>query len=174
MSDANENTMSIASNLRARDFMETDVLTVSPETSILDIHKLFAEEEIHGAPVVDDAGLVRGVVSTLDLLRAVREEVEPDDSSYFGNEWSLMRYDLPAELPGRLREVRAADVMTRELVAVTPDTTIADVARVMREQHVHRVLVIENSELLGVVTTFDMLRAFIDAPTPHAASTARR
>jgi CBS domain-containing protein len=125
---------SIATPLRARDFMQTDVLTVSPETSILDIHRMFVEEEIHGAPVVDDDGIVRGVLSSLDLLRAASEDSDA--------------------------EVTAADLMTREVVAVSPDLPVAEVAQTMRQQHVHRVLVIENRELLGVLTTFDLLRAF--------------
>lgn len=149
--------MPIAIQLRARDFMQTDVLTVSPETSIIDIHKLFVEEEIHGAPVVDGAGVVRGVVSTLALLRAVNDELEETTPSFF-TEWSL----VPDELPLRLREVRASDVMTREIVAVRLDASILEVARVMREQHVHRVLVIENHELFGVLTTYDLLRAFVE------------
>lgn len=44
---------SVALSLRARDFMQTDVLAVSPETSLFDIHRMFVEEEIHGVPVVD-------------------------------------------------------------------------------------------------------------------------
>lgn len=163
--------MPIATELRARDFMQTDVLTVTPDTSILDIHKLFIEEEIHGAPVVDDNGVVRGVVSTLDLLRAVNEELEPDQTtqSYFRSEWST----VPDELPARLREVRASDVMTRELVSVSPDATIVEVARMMREQHVHRVLVVEQQELIGVLTTFDLLQAFIERRKPRVVSSAR-
>ena len=138
--------------------MQTDILTVSPETSILDVHRMFVEEEIHGAPVVDDDGAVRGVVSTLDLLRAVSEDAEPARSAYFHAD----RWLVPERLPDRNDELVAADIMTRELVAVPPDMPIAEVAQLLREQHVHRVLVIENGELLGVLTTFDLLRAFVD------------
>lgn len=163
--------MLIATTLRARDFMQTDVLMIRPDTSIIDIHKLFVEEEIHGAPVVDGDGVVRGVVSTLDLLRAVNEETEPDPvrQSYFRNEWLL----VPDELPGRLHDVKASDVMTRELVVVRPDTPIVEAARLMREQRVHRVLVVDNHELVGVLTTFDLLRAFEDDREQRAVKAAR-
>jgi CBS domain-containing protein len=147
----------LLSTLRARDFMQTDILTVSMETSILDVHRMFIEEEIHGAPVVDDDGAVRGVVSTLDLLRAVSDDAEPARSAYFHVE----RWSVPEQLPERTGELVAADIMTRELVSVLPDMPIAEVAHTMREQHVHRVLVIEKGELLGVLTTFDLLRAFV-------------
>jgi CBS domain-containing protein len=67
--------------IRASDLMERDVITITPETRILDIHRLFVEEEIHGAPVVGEDGLVQGVISTLDLLRVVRDELEPGAGS---------------------------------------------------------------------------------------------
>ncbi|MDB4958413.1 MAG: domain containing rane protein [Myxococcales bacterium] len=162
---------SIAFALRARDFMQINLLTVTPETPVLDIHRLFVEEEIHGAPVVDDEGVVHGVVSTLDLLRIERDEADPsvgattayfrDDRSYRRPSWTTNADELEA----RLDDVTAADVMTRELVTVTPDTPVAEVAQTMRDQHIHRVLVVEDRELVGVITSFDLLRAFIrEAP----------
>lgn len=159
---------SAAPALCARDFMQTDVLTVSPETSILDIHRLFVEEEIHGAPVVDDTGIVRGVISTLDLLRVVSDEAQPNSRSvpYFHAEpWAI-----PDQLPERLAALTANDIMTRELVTVSPDMPIVEVAQTMREQHIHRVLVIEDRELLGVLTTFDLLRAVTESATRAAAT----
>jgi len=127
---------SIAISLRARDFMQTDVLTVSPEASLLDIHRMFVEEEIHGAPVVDDDGKVLGVITSLDLLRPGADDVES-------------------------AQLTAADIMTHEIVAVSPNMPVGEVAQTMREQHIHRVLVIEDHELQGVLTTFDLLRAFV-------------
>lgn len=48
-----------------------------------------------------------------------------------------------------------ADVMTRELVTVTPETSVAEVAKTMHDQHIHRVLVVKGRELVGVITSFD-------------------
>jgi len=127
-------------DLIARDVMQSDILTVSPETPVLDIHRMFVEEEIHGAPVVDDDGTVCGVVSSLDLLRIVRDELEPSVGE-----------DAPT----------ARDAMSRELVSVPSTATIAEIANVMRTQRIHRVLVIDNKELLGVITTFDLLQALV-------------
>jgi len=125
--------------------MEADVLTVDPEAPLVDVHRLFVEEEIHGAPVVDDDFRVCGIVSSMDLLRAVSD-----------------RYD---DFSDRVRDIRAADVMTGAVVAVAPYATAAEIAHVMRTQRVHRVLVIENKELLGVITTFDLLAA-LEATEP--------
>ena len=55
--------------------------------------------------------------------------------------------------------------MTRELVFVAPDAPIAEVAALMRDQRVHRVLVLDEGELIGVVTSFDLLRVFVREPS---------
>lgn len=128
-------------SLRARSFMQTDVLAINADTSLRDIHRLFVQEEIHGAPVVDDDGTVVGVITSLDLLKPGADEVDSE-------------------------RLTAADVMTREVVSVSPETPIEEVAATMRNQHVHRVLVIDGGELVGVLTTFDLLRALVrDRPT---------
>jgi CBS domain-containing protein len=65
--------------------------------------------------------------------------------------------------------------MTREIVAVGPDATVDDIARVMLEHHVHRVLVLEDRVMLGVITTFDLLRVLsrVPATEPHTGLTRR-
>jgi CBS domain-containing protein len=133
--------------------MATNLLTVSPETPVIDVHRLFVEDEIHGAPVVDDEDRVVGVVSALDLLRVVSEQ-----------------YD---DFEARMRDINASDAMTKAIVAVSPDATVGEVARLMRAQRVHRVLVIENEDLLGVLTTFDLLAA-VEASEPAPAPTPTR
>jgi signal-transduction protein with cAMP-binding, CBS, and nucleotidyltransferase domain len=113
---------------------------------------------------------VQGVVSALDISRLVRKELEPgvtsstyfrDERPYSGPDWIR----LPEDFQDRMRELTAADAMTREIVAVGPDATIDDVARTMLEHHVYRVLVCEGRLLLGVVSTFDLLRALTRVPT---------
>ena len=123
----------------ATDVMQKDVITIAPETPILDVYRMFVEEEIHGAPVVDESGSVRGIVSTMDLLR-------------LGNEEAYSARDSSGPLT-------AEDCATRELVSVSPETSVEEVARTMLAQRIHRVLVIDSKrELLGVISSFDLLR----------------
>lgn len=146
----------------AKDLMKADLLTVSPEASLLGIHHLYVEEEIHGAPVVDADGNVLGVVSSLDLLRAVQDVYESgattptyfrEDLPYSGPDW----IQAPEDFQDRLRELTAEDVMGSDLVTVSENDTVAEIASVMRKQRVHRVLVVEKAQLRGLVTTFDLL-----------------
>lgn len=166
--------------VRARDLMERDVISVTPETRLLDVHRLFVEEEIHGAPVVGEDSLVHGVVSTLDLLRLVREEFEPgagattttyfrDELPYSGPDWLRM----PEDFQDRMQELTVADAMSRELVTVGPDATVADIAGAMLEHHVHRVLVCEDRVLLGVIGAFDLIRVLSRVPPLEAPPVGR-
>jgi CBS domain-containing protein len=156
----------------AKDLMETHVLSVDPEASLLDVHRLFVEEQISGAPVVDERGLLLGVISTTDLMRAVDEERDTAivDAEYFRD---ILPYTTPdwatsgeEDFQDRLRERRVTDVMTRGLIAVAPGADAAEIARVLREHRIHRVFVVEDQNLLGVISAFDVLRVLEELKGP--------
>lgn len=158
----------------ARDVMTRDMIVVGPDTALLDIHRLFVEEEIHGAPVVDEEDQVLGVISTLDLLRATQEEADASGesrSTYFSDGVSAAGVDwteLSEDPDERVKNLTASDIMTKEIVRVSPEATLREVARTMMTQHVHRVLVVAQGNLVGVITTFDLLRVLAGEPMPVA------
>ena len=67
----------------------------------------------------------------------------------------------PGELSTRLSSLRVGDVMTKDIVSVPPDCGIPEVARLLRANHIHRVLVVDptndEEELAGIVTLFDLV-----------------
>ena len=81
--------------------------------------------------------------------------VEHDRSD--GQERGRVGVAVRADLSERLPDSRVSDVMTTEILAVTPDAPISGIARVLRENAVHRVLVIENGELCGIVSAMDLI-----------------
>lgn len=148
----------------ARDVMQGDVRVVRPTTSLLDLHRLLVTAEVHGVPVVRIDGYIEGVVSSLDVLRIIRDELEPgaracattyfrDETAYDAPDWIT----LPDFFADRMRALTAADVMTKDVVLVAPDAPVEDVASTMLAHHVHRVLVGDRRALAGVITTFDLL-----------------
>lgn len=126
----------------AADVMTRELITVTPETRLLDVHRLFLEEEIHGAPVVGEDGIVYGLVTTIDLVRAVRDAEDNGE---------------------RVEDLLVADAMTKDPIMVAPETPVEDLARTMVEQRIHRVLVGKDRMLEGVVTAFDLMRVVADA-----------
>jgi len=150
-------------SLTARDIMETSVSSVSEDAPLIDVHRLFVEEEIHGAPVVSDDGRVLGVVTSADLLRATFEEHESSGATtdylrdlveFSGPDWGSR---MPEDFQDRLGELRASDCMSTSVVSVPPDASVSEVARLMRTHRVHRVLVTGDDQLIGLISTFDLV-----------------
>ena len=114
----------------ARDVMQTHLVTVEPELPLVDVHRLFVEEEITGAPVVDETGRLLGVISSTDLLRAVDEEhgSASSETHYFreslefsGPDWAR----APSDFQDRLAALTVEDAMTRGGITVAPETSAA-------------------------------------------------
>ena len=146
----------------AREVMQTYLISVNPETPLLEVHRLFVDEEINGAPVVDETGRLLGVISSVDLLRAVEEEHDAAsaDSSYLqdflevsGPDWQ----EGPGDFQDRLGERTVSDAMTRGGITVAPETTVSDVAATLLKHRIHRVFVVDGDQLCGVISTFDLV-----------------
>lgn len=146
----------------ARDVMQTHLIKVSPEAPLIEVHRLFVDEEINGAPVVDDEDRLQGVISSMDLLRAVEEEHDTAavEQNYFrdflefsGPDWQRS----PEDFQDRLSDERVEAWMTRNPATVAPETPISEVAALMRRTHIHRVFVVEDGVLLGLISTFDLI-----------------
>ena len=152
---------------KARDLMETHVISVDPETALLDVHRLFREEQISGAPVVDDERRLIGVITSTDLLRATEEERDTVvvETAYFRDvlPYSSPDWDCaPVDFQDRLAERRVSEAMTRGVISVSPDASAADVARILHESQIHRLFVVEAGRLRGVISAFDLLRLVED------------
>jgi CBS domain-containing protein len=134
----------------ARELMKPNPITVRPDASFLEIQRLFVEAQISGAPIVDSQGVVHGIITTTDLLAAIDkasdDEIDDDEP------------EDPADLMGYLTSMTASEVGTLEAIWVSPDATAAEVARVMHDEGVPRVLVGSDGHLMGILTAFDLVR----------------
>ena len=150
----------------ARDIMQSNVKTVTSDLPMADLERRFVEDEVSGFPVVDEDGVVQGVVSARDILEHVCEERdEVEWSSAFWDEEVLVEFStfeddwMSAEVGKRTDHLTAGDVMSENVLAVTSDTPIHDVASLMSEKKVHRMLVIDSGQLLGIISSSDIVRA---------------
>jgi len=152
--------------LLARDLMSRPVKRLTASMPLRDAAAFFVKHGISGAPVVDARGRWLGVFTQRDLARHVQERmvVARGERSLESREPALGELGEPAPDFGRT-PVRA--LMTRGLFTVFPDATLTEVMRALVSFGVHRVFVIDEKggELLGVITTLDVLRALSGAPT---------
>ncbi len=152
--------------LKARDLMTPDVVTVPPATPVLAVARLLAERGISAVPVVEADGKLRGIVTEADLIRRLAGEAE-GRPGWLASLFSDQQRD--AERYARTHGVTAADIMTEAVVAVRPDMAAAEVAHLMEEKGIRRVVVTEDGKLKGIVSRADLLRALV-APPPAAES----
>ena len=129
----------------AQMYMTSPVVTVEPRVGLAEVDRLMQSEGLSALVVVDDGQAPLGVVTRSDLVRRAA-----DTSSR--RSWSL---SLPEDM-------RAEEVMTRELVTVEESTPMSQVARTMAKKRVHRVIVTNGGRLEGVVAAKDVLQAIVD------------
>jgi CBS domain-containing protein len=142
---------------RIRDIMQTTVVAVAPSDPLTAVMRLLADEGIHGAPVVDDQRRIVGVISASDLVREAADATAAARpvQGYFAEGVE----EFPEGLGAMIRDDdrRVEDVMTESVLRVSPDTPVAEAARLLREHRVHRALVTEGDELVGIVSSFDLI-----------------
>lgn len=147
--------------MAAGDLMTRDVLTVAEEMTLQELAAFFRDHRITGAPVVGPEGGVVGVVSLVDLARADSERSDavwdPLASDYYVRNWKPgIDHGVQIFHVGDHR-LRVRDIMNREVYSVAPETGVAEIAGEMLRHHIHRLLVIDGGELVGVLTTSDLL-----------------
>ena len=146
---------------RVKAVMNPDVMTVPDDMTTDDLVRYLTEREISGAPVVDQQGHLIGVVSMTDVGRLLAEPPE-----YAASSQSEFYRDTAEELTledldQRYVETRAAtvrDVMTPAVHHVSLSAPVAEAARLMVEHHIHRLVVTQGKEPVGIVTSMDLLR----------------
>lgn len=146
---------------RVKDLMNPDIMTVADDMTTDALARYLTEHEISGAPVVDDQGHVIGVVSMTDIGRNMAESDQLASSLGAGfdrrADIDLTLEDLgPRDVGERVFTVR--DVMTPLIHQVPATASAAEAARLMIDQHVHRLIVTEGKEPVGILTSIDLLK----------------
>ena len=144
--------------MRAIDVMTPNVITVDPDTSVQGLATLLSERGISGAPVVDSNGRMIGIVSEGDLLH--RTELGTERHGERRQSWWLDHF-----ASGEAREYvkshgrTVKDIMTRDVVTVTEETNLADVATLLETNRVKRVPVMRDGKVVGIISRANLVRA---------------
>jgi CBS domain-containing protein len=143
-----------------RDVMVAPVITVEPSASVQDVARLFLEKQISAVPVLDDKGKLVGIVSEGDLLHRVEAGTERHRSWWLR---VLVESDTLADEYVKSHSRRVSDVMTRDVITTSPQVPLHEVAAVMEKNGVKRLPVLENGQLVGVVSRANLLQAVASA-----------
>jgi len=133
--------------MRAQDVMTSPVVTARPDQPVKEIAALLAKRGFTSAPVVDDDGHVIGMVTEADVLR---DRIPVDARTRIWGD----------EVPDIHPAQTVAEVMSTPAVAITPGTDAAAIARMMLDDHVRAMPVVDGGRgVIGIVTRRDLLRA---------------
>jgi CBS domain-containing protein len=142
--------------MKASDVMSRNILSVGRDAAIAEAIRLMLDNRISGLPVIDTAGRLVGILTEGDLLR--RSET--------GTERHRPRWLEILMGPGRLAGEyvrthgrKVEEIMTRDLVSVTPDTPLDEIVALMERRRIKRVPVLEGDIPVGIVSRADLLRA---------------
>ncbi|MDI6825654.1 MAG: CBS domain-containing protein [Candidatus Aenigmarchaeota archaeon] len=154
---------------QVKDFMNTKVIILSPDDTIFDAAKLLAKLNIAGAPVVKDGKIV-GIISISDIIKFIDIKLGKLPKIEFpGLSWLLLafiqmqklRVDVRRELE-KASKSKVKDVMTKNVIVVSPSTTLVEVAEMMEKYDVNRLPVVDGGKLVGIVARADLIKALVD------------
>jgi CBS domain-containing protein len=146
----------------ARDVLFTDVPTAAPDTPLTDILKKLVASPLRRVVIVDADRTIRGIIHDWDLLQCfVRQNSPTLVAKILGV--LTQREAVPATLDGTAQEV-----MSREVLSVSPDTPLSEVIRTLVDNGVKRLVVAdEKGRLLGMVDRDVILKALAGQSSPE-------
>ena len=150
-------------DITAKEIMTVEVLAVQENWSVKQLANFFVEHKISGAPVVSSDQKFVGVVSVSDMVKF--------DSMTSGEKANLVATHVYTEVVGQKlhqddinRLASHADencnvktIMTPRIIDVGLTATLPEIAKVIYENHIHRVFVTENKQIVGVISTSNIL-----------------
>lgn len=130
-----------------RERMSTQPVTILSDTPISEALRVMRQSQVRRLPVLDKEGKLVGIVSEKDLLYA-----SPSPAT------SLSIY----EMHYLLSNLMVTEVMTDKLITVTPDTPLEEAARVMADNKIGGLPVVEGDKLVGIITETDIFKVFLE------------
>jgi CBS-domain-containing membrane protein len=153
------------------DVMQTKVLTVSPGTALPDLERKLLSSRVGALPVVDRDGRLAGIVSRSDVVRqlclerslgeAMADAYRDQTDERFAEK---AKEDVAVAIGKRMEQLTVRDVMIRDVLTAEPGLALTKAAQRMIERRVHRLPVVEEGRLVGILTSLDLVRVMAEAP----------
>lgn len=149
--------------IRAKDIMTQGVITVHPDTEIIQAAKLMLDNHLSGLPVIDKEGHLKGIICQSDLMAQQRKIPLP---SFFVILDSALSFTTQKNIEAEVKKMSASkvsDAMTPDPVTVDSDTSLEDIATLMVKRNIHTLPVLDHGELVGIIGKEDVLRTLMPA-----------
>ncbi|MGB5987724.1 MAG: CBS and ACT domain-containing protein [Desulfobacterales bacterium] len=128
--------------------MQRDLITIPPDTSVIEARRIISEHKIDHLLVVDKGERLMGVLSDRDLKQ-----------SWASSATTLSQH----ELNYLLDQLTAALIMSTKIITVMPETTVERAARIMQESNISALPVMDKDKLVGIITRTDVMQVLLEA-----------
>jgi CBS domain-containing protein len=142
--------------MKAADVMVSPVITVGPDTTVQEVADILLRNRISAVPVLSQQGKILGIVSEGDLLRRVESGTQRHRSWWL--ELLTTKFTLQDEYV-KSHSRKVTDIMTSDVLTVSPDTPLGDIASVLEKNGIKRVPVVTDGKLVGIVSRANLLQA---------------
>lgn len=147
--------------------MTTAVTTVTPETTVEELGRLFVEKGISGAPVLDTDGGLYGIVTENDLIRQNRRFHIPTVLRLFDAFIPLEGSSSIEEEIRLMSASKVSDICTRQVITVGPDASLQDIATIMSDKGIHLIPVLQEGKLSGIIGKIDLIKGTMGEVQKH-------
>ncbi|HAM50902.1 MAG TPA: hypothetical protein DCP92_09525 [Nitrospiraceae bacterium] len=143
--------------LTAKDIMTRDVITVSPDTTVEELGRLFIEKGISGAPVVDSQGKTIGIVTENDLISKNSRLHIPTILRLFDAFIPLGTSKLELEIK-KMAASTVGDVCSRRVITIHEEAAMDEIASLMNDKKIHLLPVEKEGKVIGIIGKKDLLK----------------
>ena len=147
--------------LNASDIMTTEVITVKKETSLQDLARILYDNHINGVPVVDDDGLLIGIICESDLIRKDKKLHIPTVVTVFD---AVFYLESPKKIENEIERVNATrveDLYTKDFLTIDEKTEIDEIATVMTQKKIYTIPVVDGKRVVGIIGKSDLIRTLV-------------
>lgn len=148
----------------ARDIMKTDVVTISPETEVIEAARMLLERHINGLPVIDEQGSLVGILCQSDLVAQQKKVPVPSLFTFLDGFVATSSIRQMEKELRKIAAIRVSEAMTPDPVTIQPETRLETVAELMVDNNFHTLPVVEGGRLVGIVGKEDVLRTLLPRP----------
>ncbi len=144
--------------LKAKDIMTKDVITVSPSTTIQELASILTDNKISGCPVVNERMEIVGIVTENDLINQQKRLHIPTIIRLFD---AFIMLEGPGKIEKELKRMAAtmvSEICTKDVITVSEETPIEEIATIMSEKKVHLIPVVEGRNIKGIIGKMDLIK----------------
>ena len=144
--------------LQAKDIMTKDVIAVGTTTTVEELARVLVERRISGAPVIDSNNDLIGIVTENDLIRKNKKFHIPTIVRLFD---AYIMLESKSRIEQEIKEMAAVtveDIYRKDVLTVSEDTPVDEIATIMSEKAVHLIPVVEGRKLKGIIGKIDIIK----------------